>query len=245
MGLFSKPNLKYAGEVDVGKSMGETFSLNQRYFNDAASYTSKVNQAAQKEALDLLEQAIPGISKVRNLTLSQLTRDMTETGLPSETEAYLSQKAAEAGITRGTRGDFNKFSALRDLGLEHMKMTQFRRQMAVQSMQQLFGLTPRVNPMSPASMLLTPGTTLQVQSQNIDRRQAYYNAQAQIDAQHKSNIMGAITGIAELGLGIMTGGASLPFTQGAKAMSNVSKSGNVINKAQAALDVDGFVNAKY
>lgn len=247
MGLFSKPKLKFAGEVDVGKSMGETFSLNRRYFDDAASYTSRVNQASQQEALNLMEKAMPGVSKVRNLAMQQLTRDMTERGLPSETEAYLAQKAAEKGVTRGTRGDFNKFSALRDLGIEHMKMVEFRRRMATQSMQQLFGLTPKINPMSPASMLLTPGTTLQVQSQNLDRRQAYYNAQAQIDAQHKSNIMGMIAGgigaVATLGAGAMmagaVGGASAGMGAGMAMGAGASAAGSALTRPSGAVNYGG------
>ena len=206
MGLFSKTKVKYAGEVDVGKSMGETFSLNNKYFQDAAGYTSKVTQASQQQALELMEQAMPGISKMRGKLMQQLDSDLSSTGLPKEVEENLARKAAEMGVTRGTGGDFNKFSALRDLGIEHTKMVEFRRRMAASSMQQLFQATPRVNPMSPQSMLLTPGTTLQVQSQNLDRRQALYNAQAQADAQHKAKIMGAITSIAGFAIGGPLGG---------------------------------------
>jgi len=74
------------------------------------------------------------------------------------------------------------------------------------SMQQLFQATPKINPMSPASMLLTPGTTLQVQGQNLDRRQAFLNAKAQAEAQHKAGIMNAIAGVAGFALGGPLGG---------------------------------------
>ncbi len=207
MSIFSKPKLQYAGEVDVGQSMADTFSLNNKYFQDAQRYSARANEAAQKQALDLLEQAMPGISKVQGRLMQQLQQDLSERGLPREVEENLMRKAAEMGVSRGTgNSDFTKFSALRDLGIEHMKMVEFRRRMAMSSMQQLFQSTPRVNPMSPTSMLLTPGTTLQVQSQNIDRRQAYYNAKAQIDAQHKAGIMKAITGVAGFALGGPMGG---------------------------------------
>jgi len=207
MGLFSKPKIKYAGELDQSKAMGEAFSLNNKYFQDAASFTTKVNQSSQKQALDLLEQAMPGISKVRGLLMNQLQEDLTTSGLPREVEENLARKAAEMGVSRGTAGDFNKFSALRDLGIEHTKMVQFRRQMATSALQQLFQSTPRINPMSPTSMLTTPGETMRIASQNLDRRQAFYNAQAQMEAQHKAGIMNAIAGVAGFALGGPIGGA--------------------------------------
>ena len=208
MGLFSKPKVRYAGEVDIGKSMADTFSLNNKYFQDAQNYTSRANEAAQQQALDLLEQAMPGISRVRGRLMQQLNEDLNTRGLPKEVEENLARKAAEMGVSRGTgNSDFSKFSALRDLGIEHTKMVEFRRRMAMSSMQQLFQATPKINPMSPTSMLLTPGTTLQVQGQNLDRRQAFYNAKAQADAQHKAGIMNAIAGVAGFALGGPLGGA--------------------------------------
>ena len=207
MGLFSKPKLQYAGELDVGNVMGDTFALNRRYLDDASSLSSQISERTQKQALDLMEQAMPGISKVRGMLMNQLQQDLSTTGLPKEVEENLARKAAEMGISRGTAGDFNKFSALRDLGIEHTKMVQFRRQMATSSLQQLFQATPRVNPMSPQSMLLTTGQNMQLASQNLDRRQAFYNAQAQMEAQHKAGIMNAIAGVAGFALGGPIGGA--------------------------------------
>lgn len=212
MGLFSAPEVKYAGEVDLSKGVGDTISINDQHFQRAAGLTSKVNKQGQQEALNLLEQAMPGITKVRGMLMNNLQRELTETGLPAEVEANLARKAAEMGVTRGTRGDFNKFSALRDLGVEHMKMLEYRKQMARSTMQQLFQATPRINPMSPSAMMLTPGQTIQTMSQNLDRRQAYYNAQAQAEAQKKANILGAISGVvgaaATLGsAGILRGAA--------------------------------------
>jgi len=205
-GLFSKPKLKNAGELDTGKVMGDFFALNRRYLDDASSLTSQISERTQKQALDLMEQAMPGISKVRGMLMNQLQQDLSTTGLPKEVEANLARKAAEMGISRGTAGDFNKFSALRDLGIEHTKMVEFRRRMATSSLQQLFQSTPRINPMSPQSMLMTPGQNMQIASQNLDRRQAFYNAQAQMEAQHKAGIMNAIAGIAGMALGGPLGG---------------------------------------
>jgi len=215
MGLFSKPKLKYAGELDTGKVMGETFALNRRYLDDASSLTSQISERTQKQALDLMEQAMPGISKVRGMLMNQLQQDLSTTGLPKEVEANLARKAAEMGISRGTAGDFNKFSALRDLGIEHTKMVEFRRRMATSSLQQLFQSTPRINPMSPQAMLMTPGQNMQIASQNLDRRQAFYNAQAQMEAQRKQNIMKAITSVAGVVAAPFTGGLSLGLTAGA------------------------------
>lgn len=215
MGLFSKPKVRYAGEVDVGNVMGDTFALNRRYLDDASSLSSQISERTQKQALDLMEQAMPGISKVRGMLMNQLQQDLSTTGLPKEVEANLARKAAEMGISRGTAGDFNKFSALRDLGIEHTKMVEFRRRMATFSLQQLFQSTPRVNPMSPQSMLMTPGQNMQIASQNLDRRQALYNAQAQMKAQRKQNIMKAITSVAGIVAAPFTGGLSLGLTAGA------------------------------
>lgn len=210
MGLFSTPKVKYAGEVDLNQGMSQTFALNQAHFDQAVSQTSRVNEAGQKQALDLLEQAMPGISRVRGLLMGQLQEELKTTGLPKEVEQNLARKAAEMGISRGTAGDFNKFSALRDLGIEHTKMVQFRKQMAMTTMQQLFQATPRVNPMSPMSLMLNPGQTIQTMSQNLDRRQAYYNAQAQAEAQNKANVLGAISSGLSLGMFAMGGGFKKP-----------------------------------
>jgi len=245
MGLFSKPNLQYAGELDTGKVMGETFALNRRYLDDASSLTSQISERTQKQALDLMEQAMPGISKVRGMLMNQLQQDLSTTGLPKEVEANLARKAAEMGISRGTAGDFNKFSALRDLGIEHTKMVEFRRRMATSSLQQLFQSTPRINPMSPQSMLMTPGQNMQIASQNLDRRQAFYNAQAQMQAQRRSSILGAISGIAGFALGGPLGGALGGKLFGGGNSANVGVTGNVLNQQQAAADTAGFFQSQY
>ena len=221
MGLFSKPKVKYAGSVNIGKSMADTFNLNDRYFNDATAYTRKLNSASQEQALSILEQAMPGIGQARQMLMRDLKETLSTRGMPQGMVDRIKRHAAEAGVAQGARGGFNSHNLAQKLGIGEISWQQARQAQAMNTIQQIYQVTPRVNPMSPHSMLMNPGTALQVQSQNLDRRQAMYNAQAQAEAQNKSNILGAIMGVAKIGAFVATGGMS----GAAEAATKVTTSG--------------------
>lgn len=147
---------------------------------------ARANSYNQKQAIDLMNQAVPGYY--------DFAKQLTETGqkkldnpyaLPDEVTANLNRISAERGISRGTAGQTNQYSALRDLGLNMLDYGNQNFQQALQALTTVTGTAPRVSPLSPMSFYVTPAQNAQVAAGNNAQNQAI--AQGAENAQSSAN----------------------------------------------------------
>ena len=206
---------QFAGTVNVNQALQDYFGSVDKYLPKAQRVASQGNTFNQAEQLRLMETAIPGIGRVRTQLMNQLQEDMTNKGLPTEIEDNLRRKAAEMGVSRGTSGQFEQFNLLRDFGFNMVDWERARRAQALQTMAAVSQISPRVNPMSPHSLLITPNQHLAVQSDNLDRKQAYYNAVAGVQNHNRAQMGAAISGVMQgLGSGLGNMSANMGTTTG-------------------------------
>ena len=90
----------------------------------------------------------------------------------SEQIAQIEQFAAERGIKRGTSGGFNDLSLVRDFGFSAIDAKQMDRTRALNSVQQLLGITPNVSPTSPMFAFTDPNSNINAQFRNNENAQA-------------------------------------------------------------------------
>jgi len=169
--------------VDLQDEQAKAVSGNLANLESIEKLTSKTNTYNQGEATRLMEQAIPGWSKLQSLATQQATKLLTNPyELDNDTQEYLAKQAAERGISAGTRGQFSDFSYLKDFGISSMQAAQSRTSQAQSLMSTLASTSPRVNPMSPISMYITPQQQAdEARFTNVrqqETQQAQYNAEA-------------------------------------------------------------------
>lgn len=186
LGQKKTPKTAPLAPLDYTKAVDQTIAANQRIFEQGSALTSATNTYNQTEALRLMEIALPGFSQLQGSALRGAQSDLdNQYNLPPEIQANLQRKAAEMGVTRGTSGQFNQFSLLRDFGFNMVDYANAMRVRAMNTLQQITGVTPRVSPMSPMSMFLTPQSVVAQQARENEINQAIaqgvYNAKAAAD----------------------------------------------------------------
>lgn len=196
----------FAGTVDWEKEVGKALRFNEKNLPRFTALANKSTTAEQTQALALLEQAIPGISGVRSLMTNKLKEDLTETGLPQEVSDNLRRKAAEMGVSRGTSGQFNNFSLLRDFGINELDYNTARRARALQMVSGLMQVTPRVSSMSPARFMVTNQTAVGTASDNLDRKQAHMDTVAGIKNENRAAMGEMVSGLSGMAGAAMGGG---------------------------------------
>jgi len=141
---------------------------------------SKANSYTQQQAIDLMNKAVPGYAAfASNLMKTGADKLANPYALPQGVEDNLNRISAERGISRGTAGQTNQYSALRDLGVNMLDYGNQNFQQALQALTTVTGTAPRISPMSPMSFFVTPAQNAQVAASN--------NANAQATAQGAAN----------------------------------------------------------
>lgn len=213
-GAFNKQKApKMAPAINLGKEVGNALSINEANLPRAQNLATRVNRYNQGQLTSLLEQAMPGIGRVREQLMGQLQEDLTTRGLPKAVEENLRRKAAEMGVSRGTQGGFNQFKLLQDFGFNMIDWERARRAQALQTISTLQGVSPRANPMSPMSSLVTSQQALRTAENNQSNLQAYYNAQAAAHNANRANRAQMISGAFGAVGGAMTGVAGMQHSQ--------------------------------
>ena len=156
---------------------------NLQNFGSASQLATQTNQFNQQQAQSLLEQAIPGFKATQAKMMSQVNEDLAnQNNLPKDVQDQIARFAAEKGVTRGTSGNFNGFSLVKDFGFNLIDWKNASRARALNTLSTVYGMAPRVNPMSPMAMMVDPNAAIGVQTQNnhmaYGSQQAMYNAQA-------------------------------------------------------------------
>ena len=183
--------------VDPAAVQKQAISGNLQNFKGATQLASQTNQFNQSEASRLMEQAMPGFGATQKRMLAQVNQDLdSQNTLPQDVKDQISRYAAEKGVTRGTSGNFNGFNLVKDFGFNLTDWRNAQRARALNTMSSVFGMTPRVNPMSPMSMMVDPNTAIGVQGQNnamaYNTAQAGYNAQAAASNYNRMMVASAV-----------------------------------------------------
>jgi|SRR5580692_1322186 hypothetical protein len=198
---------------------------NQAALPAAEQLTSDTNEFNQSQAVSLMNQAMPGYSQLAS-TLTGQAQSLAANpySLPAGVQQKLQQQAAEMGVSTGRTGQAGQFSVLQDLGINELQYGQAQLGEASSLTGLLASIAPKVNPMSPISMMISPAQQLQVATGNQSAQQAALNATtAASNANATANagmwgnitgsIIGGISGASMNGMSTPTA-TSGPLTQG-------------------------------
>lgn len=153
---------------------------------------AKSNAFQQTQANALMEQAMPGYTKLAG-KLTGLASDLATNpySLPADVQQNLQRQAAEQGISvgGGSGSQFSGFSLLRDLGVNELQYGQQRISQAQGLTGLLASIAPKVNPMSPMSFYATPGMAAGIAQSNngIQQEIAQGGLNSQAAAQNNNN----------------------------------------------------------
>ena len=176
------PQVAQYTPVDPAAVARQTVNGNLQNFGAASQLAAQTNQFNQQQAQSLLEQAMPGFKATQAKLMSQINEDLAnQNNLPKDVQDQISRFAAEKGVTRGTSGNFNGFNLVKDFGFNLVDWKNASRARALNTLSTVYGMTPRVNPMSPMAMMVDPNTAVGVQTQN--NQMAWGTAQAGFNAQ--------------------------------------------------------------
>jgi hypothetical protein len=203
--------------VDPAAVQKQAISGNLQNMAGAQELASRTNNFNQGEANRLMEQAMPGFSAMQKRLMAQVNQDLdSQNTLPQDVKDQISRFAAEKGVSRGTSGNFNGFSLVKDFGFNLTDWRNAQRARALNTMSTVFGMTPRVNPMSPMSMMVDPNTAIGVQGQNnamaYNTAQAGFNAQAAASNYNRMMIASAVMNASNFA-GTMTAMQGQPQSQ--------------------------------
>lgn len=165
------------------------------------SLVSSTNAFNQSQATSMMEQAIPGFTALQGKLMATTNDLLTNPyDLPKDVQTNLERLAAERGVSAGTRGTFNEFSLLRDLGVNSLQYGQSRINQAGGLAGIISSIAPKANVMSPLSFYNTPQQYAANQQLTNANNQAV--AQGAINASlaatnyQNAGIANAITGLA-------------------------------------------------
>lgn len=159
-------------EVNLADEQDKAIDANLAQQPDIEKLLGQANRFTQTQANELMEQAAPGYSAFSKRIMDAGNEALdNQYDLPPEVIENLTRISAERGISRGTRGQFNQYSGLRDLGVNMLDYgnSQFNR--ALQALTTVTGIAPRVSPISPLSFYVTPAMSVQNQTNNNTQQQ--------------------------------------------------------------------------
>lgn len=165
------------------------------------SLVSSTNAFNQSQATSMMEQAIPGFSALQSKLMATTNDLLTNPyDLPKDVQTNLERLAAERGVSAGTRGTFNEFSLLRDLGVNSLQYGQSRINQAGGLAGIISSIAPKANVMSPLSFYNTPAQYAANQqltnANNQATTQGAINANLAATNYQNAGIANAITGLA-------------------------------------------------
>lgn len=205
-GYLSKPKAPKQVDqaaVDLQNEQSKAIGGNLANESSIENLVSRSNSFNQDQALSLAEKAMPGYTKLAGSLTNRATQLADHPyDVPKEVQDNLARIAAERGISAGTRGEFNNFSLIRDLGVNELQYGQ----QAISQAQSLTGLlsavAPKVNPTSPLAFYITPSQQAAITTGNNTNAQATgqagANASAAASNAANADLWGSLTKIAGL-----------------------------------------------
>lgn len=170
-----------APPLDIGKIASTAVNSNAQNLTANENLASQTNAFDQNQATSLINQALPGFSAAQAALMKASAgyqQNATSGTLGASQTSQIEQFAAEQGVSRGTSGQFNGFDVVKDFGENLQAYQQSQQNLALGTLSSAYGMAPRINPMSPSSMFVSPGQALGVAQNNQQQQQAGYNAQA-------------------------------------------------------------------
>lgn len=204
--------------VNLGDTAKGAIDSNISNESSIEGLVSRGNQFNEKQALSLQEQSMPGYTQLSK-SLSGQAQKLADNpyAVPADVQQNLSRIAAEKGISAGTRGQFNDFSLLRDLGVNELQYGQQNLSTAQGLTATLAAIAPKVNPMSPLSFYVTPAQAVGVTTNNNTQQQAIgqgaANANAAATNAGNADLWGSVTKLAGSFIGGQGGGGGGGTTQ--------------------------------
>ena len=191
----------YQAPIDWQEEQRKALEGNLATLPKSEKLSAATNTFNQSESNRLMEQALPGWSKLQASMTSTAQNLMTNPyELDADTQSYLQKKAAEMGVSSGARGGFEKFNLLKDFGVTSMQYGTQRINQAQSLFSTLASTAPRVNPMSPISMFVTPqqiaSATQQENISNQQVAQSANNLQTQATMNQNQAIWGSVGSVA-------------------------------------------------
>ena len=191
----------YQEKLDWQAEQQKAIEGNLATLPQSEKLSAATNTFNQSESNRLMESALPGWSKLQSSMTSTAKNLMTNPyELDQDTQDYLQKKAAEMGVSSGARGGFEKFNLLKDFGVTSMQYGTQRINQAQSLFSTLASTAPRVNPMSPISMFVTPqqiaSATQQENISNQQVAQSANNLQTQATMNQNQAIWGSVGSIA-------------------------------------------------
>ena len=191
----------YQAPIDWQEEQRKALEGNLATLPKSEKLSAATNTFNQSESNRLMEQALPGWSKLQASMTSTAQNLMTNPyELDHDTQDYLQKKAAEMGVSSGARGGFEKFNLLKDFGVTSMQYGTQRINQAQSLFSTLASTAPRVNPMSPISMFVTPqqiaSATQQENISNQQVAQSANNLQTQATMNQNQAIWGSVGSVA-------------------------------------------------
>lgn len=184
MGKQKAPKAAEAPSVDAGAETRKALDFNLENLGDISKLSSLTSQADQANALAMIEQALPGFGKISSkfmeAAMSDLDSSMTGR-LPKELESEILRSAASNNLATGARGQAGDFNVARNLGLGALDYQNMLRQRSLQTLSQIHGMAPKINPMSTTAMMLTPQQAIAAKTGNEQSR--YMAQQSDLNAQ--------------------------------------------------------------
>lgn len=199
-------NAVYQEKLDWQAEQQKAIEGNLATLPQSEKLSAATNTFNQSESNRLMEAALPGWSKLQSSMTSTAQNLMTNPyELDQDTQDYLQKKAAEMGVSSGARGGFEKFNLLKDFGVTSMQYGTQRINQAQSLFSTLASTAPRVNPMSPISMFVSPTQIAATQQQqNISNQQVAQsaaNAQASQSNYQNQAIWGGLSSVAGAAVG--------------------------------------------
>lgn len=149
----TRPKVPTFTPIDVQAEQQRAITGNLGALPDAVRLGSEVNAASTAEFLKMMERILPGFSQLNSKALGNI-QSLLSGEVPQDVENFIGRKAAERGVTRGTGGSqFDKYGALRDLGLMSLELTDKGLDSATRWMS---ATTGRVPMMDFTNMFITP-----------------------------------------------------------------------------------------
>lgn len=205
-GFFSKGQkaaASVATPISIQKAQSDALTANLANFGSASKLATQTNTYNQTEANRVLETAMPGVTALRDRLMTSINSDLnSETSMPQEMQDQIARYAAEKGISRGTSGGFNHFSLVKDFGFNLVDWKNAQRARALNTLSSVYGITPRVNPMTPMSSFVGTGDVAGAQQYNNDIAQGAENSRTAASNYNASMVNGAMQTAIAAGGGI-------------------------------------------
>lgn len=216
LGRPKAPKTAELQPVDLQEEQKKAVAGNLANEGSIEALIARGNAFSADQALGIAEKTMPGFGDLsKSLTSRAQSLADNPYDVPEEVTKNLERIAAEKGISAGTRGEFNDFSLLRDLGVNQLEYGRSNINQAQQITGLLSSIAPKVNPMSPLSFYVTPAQTAQTTANNRNQKQEIAqganNAEASATNAGNADLWGSLTKLAGLYMGGKGtgGGASL------------------------------------